>query len=149
MCVCHAMGLVAQQPALLLMQDDQMHVSGRGPRSYLPSWVIHSVKKASHAGVKRPGRRSCEHGITVAVFFSNPHRCCYTRMGQVLLLRVNPRGGTRAACDIAALSRSPSPLGQSPTPSSKFRTNSFHLQLWETNMCFGGLPLWEFHYSVS
>lgn len=122
----------------LLMQDDQMHVSGRGPRSYLPSG--HSVSKASHAGVKRPGRRSCEHGITVADLSQNPHRCCYTRMGQVLLLRANPRGGTRAACDIAALSRSPSPLGQSPTPSSKFRTHSFHLQAGETNMCFGGLP---------
>lgn len=121
------------------MQDDQMHVSGRGPRSYLPSG--HSVSKASHAGVKRPGRRSCEHGITVAVSSQNPHRCCYTRMGQVLLLlRANPRGGTRAACDIAALLRSPSPLGQSPTPSSKFRTHSFHLQAGETNMCFGRLP---------
>lgn len=84
MCVCHAMGLVAQQPALLLMQDDQMHVSGRGPRSYLPSWVIHSVSKASHAGVKRPGRRSREHGMTVAVFSQIPtaaathewDRCC-------------------------------------------------------------------------
>lgn len=122
----------------LLMQDDQMHVSGRGPRSYLPSG--HSVSKASQpCSVKRPGRRSCEHGITVADS-QIPTAAATHEWARCCCCARNPRGGTRAACDIAALSRSPSPLGQSPTPSSKFRTHSFHLQAGETNMCFGGLP---------
>lgn len=56
------------------------------------------------------------------------------------VLRATPSGGTRAACDIAALTPSPSRLGHSPHPSLKLQTHSFHLQAWGTRTCFGGLP---------
>lgn len=120
-------------------------VSAAAARVLPSSAAKRPVRPASHAlylgmqSVKRPVRQS----MLWHSFLKSPPLHTYGRG--------NPGGGTRAACDIAALTPSPSPLGQSPHLSLKLGTHSFHLQAWGTGTCFFWwlAPLFEFHYSVS
>lgn len=106
------------------------------------------ISQQAMQAFKRPERRSCEHGIAVAVFAQIPTAAATHQADHSAAC--DPRGGTRAACDIMALTRSPSPLGQAPHPVIKIaNTIHFTCKLGRQICVLEACPPLEFHYSVS
>lgn len=80
---------------------------------------LRPVNQASQAGRALSAHEACPYSANTPHshrLFSNPSLRRCTRMGHVLSR--DPHRATRAACDIAPPARSPTPLGQSPHPTS-------------------------------